>query len=30
MIIGDKASNEDCQFLVSTAADKPDILIWRL
>ena len=29
MIIGDKSS-EDCQFLVSTAADKPEILIWRL
>ena len=29
MIIGDKAS-EDCQFLVSAAADKPEILIWRL
>ena len=29
MIIGDKASS-DYQFLVSTAADKPEILIWRL
>jgi len=29
MIIGDKAS-EDCHFLVSAAADKPEILIWRL
>ena len=30
MIIGDKASAENCQFLVSAAADKPEILIWRL
>jgi len=29
MITGDKA-NEGCQFLVSTAADKPEILIWKL
>ena len=29
MIIGDKSS-EDCQFLVSSAADKPEILIWKL
>lgn len=29
MIIGDKAS-EDYQFLVSTAGDKPEILIWKL
>lgn len=29
MITGDKAS-DSCQFLVSTAADKPEILIWRL
>ena len=29
MIIGDKGG-EGCQFLVSTAADKPEILIWRL
>ena len=29
MITGDKAS-ETSQFLVSTAADKPEILIWRL
>jgi hypothetical protein len=29
MIIGDKGG-ENCQFLVSTAADKPEILIWRL
>jgi len=29
MIIGDKAG-ENCQFLVSTAADKPEILVWRL
>ena len=29
MIMGEK-SNEGYQFLVSTAADKPEILIWRL
>ena len=29
MIVGDK-SNENCDFLVSAAADKPEILIWRL
>ena len=29
MIIGDKGG-ENCKFLVSTAADKPEILIWRL
>ena len=29
MIIGDKGG-ENCQFLVSAAADKPEILIWRL
>lgn len=29
MIVGDKAS-DDCQFLVSTAADRPEILIWKL
>lgn len=29
MIIGDKSS-DDCQFLVSAAGDKPEILIWRL
>jgi len=29
MIMGEKNS-EGYQFLVSTAADKPEILIWRL
>ena len=30
MIIGDKSNSENSQFLVSAAADKPEILIWRL
>lgn len=29
MITGDKV-NDGCQFLVSAAADKPEILIWKL
>ena len=29
MITGDKVS-DGCQFLVSTAADKPEIFIWKL
>ena len=30
LIKGDRAGDDECEFLVSTAADKPEIIIWKL